>query len=345
MELKIEVEPNDIYVQFLKETPEIKSKMIYLGYTLYRETTQIVSGWNNNDFQEEICNLKEKLSNLKTKHSEEIVTISQEVKEHTLALYKQECKEKENKCNLLQKQLNDIQITLLKEHQDLMNNKIEELRAQYEKKLEEERSKSLKYISVQENSSIKGQLGEEFTFHQLNLLFPKFQVEDTHHTDARGDFLVHNDTCNMMVEAKQYNKNVPLVEIEKFHRDMVLEGNKDIHCGVLISLDSGICAKDDFHMEFIGEKPVIYLHHTRNQMFHIRLAFTIFEIMLRQDNLHTKMESAVTVFKGLAKKLKRNYNKQKSIIDKYRAEQLKIMSEQQQHIIDLYSHIGEKIQF
>ena len=73
--------------------------------------------------------------------------------------------------------------------------------------------------------------------------------------------------------------------------------------------------------------------------------FTIFEIMLRQDNLHTKMESAVTVFKGLAKKLKRNYNKQKSNIDKYRAEQLKIMSEQQQYIIDLYSHIGQTIQF
>ena len=226
-----------------------------------------------------------------------------------------------------------------------MDKKIEELRSHYEIKLEDERSKSLKYISVQENSSIKGQQGEEYTFHQLNLLFPKYQVEDTHHTDARGDFLVQKETCNMMVEAKQYNKNVPLVEIEKFHRDMVLEANKDIHCGVLISLDSGICAKDDFHMEFIGEKPVIYLHHTRNQMYHIRLAFTIFEIMLRQDNLHTKMESAVTVFKGLAKKLKRNYNKQKSIIDKFRADQLKIMSEQQQHIIDLYTHIGEKIQF
>ena len=58
MELKTQVEPNDIYVQFLKETPEIKSKMIFLGYTLYHESKQIVSGWNNNDFQEEIRILK-----------------------------------------------------------------------------------------------------------------------------------------------------------------------------------------------------------------------------------------------------------------------------------------------
>ncbi|OUV83347.1 MAG: hypothetical protein CBC91_00650 [Rickettsiales bacterium TMED131] len=345
MELKTQVEPNDIYVQFLKETPEIKSKMIFLGYTLYHESKQIVSGWNNNDFQEEIRILKNKLSLLNTQHSEEIADVSQQVKERTLAVYQHECKEKEEKCNLMQQQLNDMQVTLLKQHQVELENKIENLRSQYETKLEEERSKTLKYISVQENSSIKGQQGEEYTFHQLNMLFPKYNIHDTHNKDARGDFLVENDTCNMMVEAKQYNKNVPLVEIEKFHRDMVLEENKDIHCGVLISLDSGICAKDDFHMEFIGEKPVIYLHHTRNQMYHIRLAFTIFEIMLRQDNLHTKMESAVTVFKGLAKKLKRNYNKQKSNIDKYRAEQLKIMSEQQQYIIDLYSHIGQTIQF
>ena len=345
MELKTQVEPNDIYVQFLKETPEIKSKMIYLGYTLYHDSKQIVLGWNNNDFQEQIRILKDKLSVLKTQHTDEIADVSQQVKDRILAVYQHECKEKEEKCNLLQQQLNNIQVTLLKEQHDLMDKKIEELRTHYEIKLEEERSKSLKYSSAQENSSIKGQQGEEYTFHQLNMLFPKYTINDTHNKDARGDFLVQNDTCNMMVEAKQYNKNVPLVEIEKFHRDVVLETNKDIHCGVLISLDSGICAKDDFHMEFVGEKPVIYLHHTRNQMYHIRLAFTIFEIMLRQDNLHTKMESAVTIFKGLAKKLKRNYNKQKSTIDKCRAEQLKIMTEQQQHIIELYTHIGEKIQF
>ena len=40
----------------------------------------------------------------------------------------------------------------------------------YESKLDDERNKVLKCVSIQENSSIKGQQGEEFTFHQLNLL-------------------------------------------------------------------------------------------------------------------------------------------------------------------------------
>ena len=138
MELKTQVEPNDIYVQFLKETPEIKSKMIYLGYTLYHDSKQIVLGWNNNDFQEQIRILKDKLSVLKTQHTDEIADVSQQVKDRILAVYQHECKEKEEKCNLLQQQLNNIQVTLLKEQHDLMDKKIEELRTHYEIKLEEQ---------------------------------------------------------------------------------------------------------------------------------------------------------------------------------------------------------------
>ena len=88
------------------------------------------------------------------------------------------------------------------------------------------------------------------------MLFPTYTVEDTHKDNARGDFLVKNDKYSMMVEAKKYSKNVPLVEIEKFHRDMALEVNKDVDCGVLISLDSGICAKEDFSIENINNETI-----------------------------------------------------------------------------------------
>ena len=352
IEIQLQIEDNSIITHFLKESPDIKSKMIYLGYTLYKDCKQIISGWDKSDYHQQVSDLQEKINQqnkqmdrVTSSHVEELTQLTQDVKQRTIAKYQVEMNELKDKSKLLQEELDSVRTTLSKQHQDTLEEKMDTLRAMYEDKLQQERDKVLKYITISENSSVKGQQGEEYTFHQLNLLFPKYQVEDTHHTDARGDFLVQKETCNMMVEAKQYQRNVPLVEIEKFHRDMVLESNKDIHCGVLISLDSGICAKDDFHMEFIGEKPIIYLHHTRNQMYHIRLAFTIFEIMLRQDNLHTKMESAVTVFKGLAKKLKRSYNKQKTTIDKYRAEQLKMITEQQEHIIELYTHIGEKIQF
>ena len=80
-------------------------------------------------------------------------------------------------------------------------------------------------------------------------------------------------------------------------------------------------------------------------MEHIQLAFSLFKIILRQEGLDTNMETAIAVFKGLAKKLKRNYKKQKTILDKYHAEQLKTLLEQQEHIVELYNHVGIHMQF
>ena len=352
IDIQLQLEENSILTSFLQESPEIKSKMIFLGYTLYQDCKQMISGWDKSDYHQQVSALQETLvqqtkqmDRLTTTHVEELGQITQEVKQRTMAKYNLEMEELHTKCKTLQEQLDSVCMTLTKQHQNTLDEKMDALRATYEDKLQQERDKVLKYMTVSENSSVKGQIGEEYTYHQLNLLFPKLQVEDTHLTDARGDFILHNEECMMMVEAKQYQKNVPLVEIEKFHRDMQLETNKDVQCGVMISLDSGICGKEDFHMEFVGGKPVVYLHHTRNQMHHIKLAFKLFHIVLRQETLDTKLETAVTMFKALGKKLKRNYNKQKNIIDKHRAEQLKQVQEQQSYIVELYSQLGLSIQF
>jgi hypothetical protein len=352
IDIQLQLEENSILTSFLQESPEIKSKMIFLGYTLYQDCKQMISGWDKSDYHQQVSALQETLvqqtkqmDRLTTTHVEELGQITQEVKQRTMAKYNLEMEELHTKCKTLQEQLDSVCMTLTKQHQNTLDEKMDALRATYEDKLQQERDKVLKYMTVSENSSVKGQIGEEYTYHQLNLLFPKLQVEDTHLTDARGDFILHNEECMMMVEAKQYQKNVPLVEIEKFHRDMQLETNKDVQCGVMISLDSGICGKEDFHMEFVGGKPVVYLHHTRNQMHHIKLAFKLFHIVLRQETLDTKLETAVTMFKALGKKLKRNYNKQKNIIDKHRAEQLKQVHEQQSYIVELYSQLGLSIQF
>ena len=352
IDIQLQLEENSILTSFLQESPEIKSKMIFLGYTLYQDCKQMISGWDKSDYHQQVSALQETLvqqtkqmDRLTTTNVEELGQITQEVKQRTMAKYNLEMEELHTKCKTLQEQLDSVCMTLTKQHQNTLDEKMDALRATYEDKLQQERDKVLKYMTVSENSSVKGQIGEEYTYHQLNLLFPKLQVEDTHLTDARGDFILHNEECMMMVEAKQYQKNVPLVEIEKFHRDMQLETNKDVQCGVMISLDSGICGKEDFHMEFVGGKPVVYLHHTRNQMHHIKLAFKLFHIVLRQETLDTKLETAVTMFKALGKKLKRNYNKQKNIIDKHRAEQLKQVHEQQSYIVELYSQLGLSIQF
>ena len=215
IDIKLELEDNDILSKFLNEKADTKSKMIYLGYTLYHDCKKMVLGWDKSDFQEQMRVLQDKLtdqsrhlSSLNTRHTEEIANITQEVKVRTQVKYERDLKELEGKCKLLQDELGEVRVSLFKEHQQTMEEKLDNLRTQYEDKLQQERDKCLKFMTVHENSSVKGQHGEEYTYHQLNLLFPKYQIEDTHSNDARGDFLVINDNCIMMVEAKQYQKNV-----------------------------------------------------------------------------------------------------------------------------------------
>jgi len=341
MNLQIELEPHDILTKFANEPAAIKTKIIFLGYTLYQDSKEYLKSWTNEEFSSKLKELQEELQKRSLQFKEDLFTTTQEVKEKTSVKYVHEIKDLETQIQEYKRELGNIRDSM----EDKYEKRIDTLRSQYETKLETEREKYMKHMTIHENSSIKGQQGELYTFHQLNLLFPKFTIQDTHSEDARGDFLVHADNLLMMVEAKQYSKNVPLVEIEKFHRDMKIEANNDVKCGVLISLDSGICNKEDFSMEFIGGKPIIYLHHTREHMEHIRLALTMFQIILRQESLDTIMETATATFKQISKKLKRNFNKQKKQIDKFRSDQLQSLCEQQESIGELYQEMNLKIQF
>ena len=83
-----------------------------------------------------------------------------------------------------------------------------------------------------QNSTIKGQDGEDFTFHQLNMLFPKAEIEDTHKQTARCDFIMCENDFKMMLEIKNYKTNVNKAEIDKFYRDVDSEHNNDIQCAL-----------------------------------------------------------------------------------------------------------------
>ena len=357
--LEIEVPTKEMITDFLKETPEIQGRMIYLGHKLYTQCKEQLQSWSQDNIEEKISNLRDKLQKMDKEkrsviqqHKEELETMSRDVKERIHATYTRELQTLEAKNKSMSEELSSLRETMRDKHQheiqemrEQSDQKMDTLRKQYDERLELERAKHMTQVSQENNSSIKGQFGEKFTFFELNRIFPKYEVKDCHQETARGEFLVEGDNCMMMVEAKKYHKNVPLVEIEKFHRDMTVESNSDIQCGILISLDSGICGKEDFHIEFVGEKPVLYLHHTRDQMDHIRLGWTLFQILLRQDSLDTRLETATTAFKALMKKIKRNFNQQKKSIDKHHADQLNMVAVQQMQIIELYKHMGLNMQF
>ena len=73
-----------------------------------------------------------------------------------------------------------------------------------------------------------------------------------------------------MIEAKNYKKNVPKKEIDKFYRDM--DANPEYNYGILVSLDHGEVRRDDFECEFRNGSPLIFLHKVRENPNKLLLA-------------------------------------------------------------------------
>ena len=77
------------------------------------------------------------------------------------------------------------------------------------------------FFSKFKNSSYKGQLGENQLETILNNLFPSSEIFNNTSIRASCDFRINRyDYPSLLVETKQYDRNVTLDEVKKFIRDI-----------------------------------------------------------------------------------------------------------------------------
>jgi len=202
--------------------------------------------------------------------------------------------------------------------------------------LDREKERYLQQLTISQNSTLKGQQGEEFTFKQLNLLFPSSEILDTHSETGRGDFIVRKDNIVMMVENKNYSKNVQKSEIDKFYRDLDRESNNDLQCAVLVSMHTGICGREDFEFEVRNNKPILFLHKLSSNFTNLELAFKFFKLILDQKEIDLSNKEVVGLFKNIATSIKRNFKKLKKQLDKFHSDQTETLLQNETHILDLY---------
>ena len=65
-----------------------------------------------------------------------------------------------------------------------------------------EKKEKEQLITTTQNSTIIGQVGEDFTLQELNKRFPRAEIEDTHKEKGRGDFIFKvksSPTCPIIV--------------------------------------------------------------------------------------------------------------------------------------------------
>ena len=230
------------------------------------------------------------------------------IMEQDIIKYKTRCDEYTEK-RMSQHTENNNKIILQK---DEMERKLDAQRKDYEEKLEKLREKIENMVVLTSNSTKKGQEGEDWTFNQLLLLFPKAQIEDTHAVKHRGDFII-KDKYTGMVDSKKFKGNVGKRDIDKFKSDM--EANSDFQYGILCATDYGIAAKQDLSLEFVSGKPIVYIHKACENPQKILIGCNLCKLILKnmdcfavtkEENqliIKEKTKSIIKIKKKMIKKI------------------------------------------
>ena len=357
-------------LKFLKLKQSDKIKAIALGIKFLTSGNHQLQSWDNTQWesrleqikqekQEIILALEEKLNLEEVKRQklvktqkEELNSIIEGVRNRTESKYLSEIaglndkvERLQNKIHLqenektkLYKTINDEFYSKILSKEQLWEAKTERIRKEYEEKLEKERERTAACILTTKHSTIKGQAGEEFTQHELNRRFPTAEIEDTHKQSGRGDFILRENDFTMLIETKNYKKNVTKPEIEKFYRDMTI--NHDIQCGLFLSLKSGICNRDDLHLEVIDGKPIIFVHNCLKNMENIDFAVRIFKLILNTDSIDLSNKEVYEKIKNTIPMVKRYWNKIRSKIQKFEKDMSQCVLEQETMIRDIFKLLG-----
>lgn len=365
--LELHLPDNKITNEFIKLPKEKRELCIKLGIDCLKGSDINVEKFYNQEVsiireegEKKIKELEVELEKQKIEHANDLQNSAERVYKQTKLEQDQIIKELRNTVNEKDDKFFKLQSTVESEKRNEsesfnvkmineLNKKNEDsrkredkIREDYEKKLQEERDKNNKLEILKNNSSLKGKQGEQEMEQILNLMFPKAEVTMCSSEGKRGDFNVVEDNMNMMIDVKNYTKNVQKVEIEKFHRDM--KENPQYTCGVLISMSSGVCAKDDMSIDIVNERPILYLHNFSENTNKMKYALQVIKMIHTTENLNLKDQETINFIKVTQKELKKDYITSKKDLDKFYKKMTTNLERHQELIKKLFDCFLGKIQ-
>jgi len=142
-----------------------------------------------------------------------------------------------------------------------------------------------------DNSSSKGKMSENVLFHLLHSLYPCSQIDSVGGQKETGDImLIRKDKPIILIENKDYGKNVGQEEVKKFIRDIEMQKC----CGLFLSQNYGIANKENFEINIHNGNVLLYVHQANNDPETIRIAIDIidhFKIKLDEIKLESGIDS------------------------------------------------------
>jgi hypothetical protein len=125
-----------------------------------------------------------------------------------------------------------------------------------------------------ENSSVKGRVSENILSNILQDAYRNAEIYETRGETASGDFIIkRNNKTDILVENKDYSKNVSTDQVKKFKRDIEhLNMN-----GIFLSQSSGIALKKNYTIDIINNNVLIYVHNVKYDIDKIKIAVNIID--------------------------------------------------------------------
>ena len=213
----IEFSQKEIYGKIKNETKEEIEKL-ELDILMEREMSTKMESKISKIYELQIENVKKQNEKLESI----IASLSEQIKGYECGnneLINKEVEKVREKCNILLQE-KDTQNKLNREAIERLQESVVKL--------------------TNKSTSMKGSEGEkQFNDYAETFIdFKGFQIIDKHTQGGEGDFHLHFEEFDVLADAKNYKKKVPIDQREKIKKDLLK--NSHIHFGWLVSLNTSI---------------------------------------------------------------------------------------------------------
>jgi hypothetical protein len=153
------------------------------------------------------------------------------------------------------------------------------------------------------NSSKKGEFAENILFNNLIKAFPSSDITNTSQTPNCGDIMIKKEgKPDILIDSKNFQNNVPKVDLEKFYRDCELNNCS----GILCNVNNGIANKDHFQVDIQDSRIYVYIanHEFDNTLFQLAVKI-IYNI---HDIIRNNKTNIIELDKELFERIKIEFN-------------------------------------
>jgi hypothetical protein len=225
-------------------SPEENYLMLKIGSNCLMEGRKVVAGLTQKEIYQKIKNeSKDEIQKLELNILLE-KEMTKKMEERITKMYDCQIEKLQKQCELLSNQLKSYEIG----NKDLIKTEVDKAREKYDLLLEQKDKQMDKMndnyekilVQSHKSTSHKGSDGEK-TFSEYAetfVDFKGFEIIDKHTQGGEGDFHLHFEDFDVLADAKNYKKKVPVDQREKIKKDLLK--NEHLHFAWLVSLNTSI---------------------------------------------------------------------------------------------------------